>query len=69
MFADEEEHWAVYGIFTMCETIYILPHTHAKGRGRFIFFMQQLSCLILTLGRSLKRSNGAKTYWTLNIPQ
>lgn len=43
MFADAEEHvtelWIC--IFTTCETIYILPHIHAKGRGRVIFFMQQ----------------------------
>lgn len=55
-------------IFTTCETIYILPHIHAKGRGRLIF-MQQLSCCIFTLGRSPKRSNGAKIYWILDIPQ
>lgn len=60
-------YWAVY--VHIYHVWNYLSHIYAKGRGRLIFFMQQLSCPILTLGRNLKRSNGAQIYWTLNIPQ
>lgn len=58
---------AVYmQIYHIWNYLYSTSHLR-RGRGTLVFFMQQQSCLNLTLGRSLKRSNRVKIYWTFHI--